>query len=213
MTIQVNDQLMNVIITRKSNTKRMYLRVKEDMNIYISTNYLTLEKDILKFIKDNEKFIIKNLNLRKKQLEYEEKFYYLGKQYDIVYINSKNVIIGTDKIFINREIDLDKWLKKQASIIFKEELDKIYNIFPKNIPYPLLTIRNMKTRWGVCNVKTKRVTLNLSLIKKEVKYLDYVIIHELSHLIHANHSKDFWNLVSLLEPNYKKLRKELNSYE
>ena len=71
----------------------------------------------------------------------------------------------------------------------------------------------MKTRWGVCNVKTKRVTLNLSLIKKEVKYLDYVIIHELSHLIHANHSKDFWNLVSLLEPNYKKLRKELNSYE
>ena len=71
----------------------------------------------------------------------------------------------------------------------------------------------MKTRWGVCNVKTNRVTLNLELIKKDIKYLDYVIVHELSHLVYANHSKDFWNLVSVLVPNYKELRKELNNYE
>ena len=71
----------------------------------------------------------------------------------------------------------------------------------------------MKTRWGVCNVKTNRVTLNFSLIKRNIKYLDYVIVHELSHLVHANHSKDFWKLVSILVPDYKNLRKELNNYE
>ena len=98
-------------------------------------------------------------------------------------------------------------------MIFKEELDKMYNIFPVSIPYPSLTIRLMKTRHGVCNVKTHRVTLNLNLIKRDIKYLDYVIVHELSHLVYANHSKDFWNLVSIINPDYKKLRKELNSYE
>ena len=71
----------------------------------------------------------------------------------------------------------------------------------------------MKTRWGVCNVKTKRVTLNLELIKKDIKYLDYVIAHELSHLVYPNHSKNFWALVERVIPNYKILRKEMRSYE
>ena len=67
----------------------------------------------------------------------------------------------------------------------------------------------MKTRWGVCNVKTKRVTLNLELIKRDIKYLDYVIIHELSHLLYPNHSKDFWKCVSDNMKDYKVVRKEL----
>ena len=60
-----------------------------------------------------------------------------------------------------------------------------------------LTIRKMKTRWGVCNYKTKRVTLNFNLIKKDIKYLDYVIVHELSHLLYPNHSKNFWKYVKI----------------
>ena len=70
----------------------------------------------------------------------------------------------------------------------------------------------MKSRWGVCNTKTKRVTLNLELIKKNISCLDYVIVHELSHLIHANHSKDFWDLVEKNYPEYKKVRKLMKEY-
>ena len=213
MKVYINGQELNVIITRKKNLRRMYLRVKEDMNIYISTNILTRDKDILRFIEQNEKFILKNLKIRQKQQEYKDTFYYLGKKYDIVYLNTKEVILGDNKIFINKQLNVNKWLKNQALIVFQKELDKIYNIFPYNVDKPILTIRNMKTRWGVCNVKTKRVTLNLSLIKKDIKYLDYVIVHELSHLVYPNHSAYFWNVVSSIEPNYKKLRKELNSYE
>ena len=128
-------------------------------------------------------------------------------------MNTKDIILGENSIFLNHEASLDKWLKKEAEKIFKEELDEVYKIFPVTIPYPSLTIRKMKTRWGVCNVKTKRVTLNLELIKKELKYLDYVIAHELSHLVYPNHSKDFWNLVERVIPNYKLLRKEMRNYE
>ena len=76
-----------------------------------------------------------------------------------------------------------------------------------------LRIRKMSTRWGVCNTRDKIVTLNLELIKKHPKYLDYVIIHELSHLVHPNHSKDFWRCVYDNMNDYKEVRKELKSDE
>ena len=67
----------------------------------------------------------------------------------------------------------------------------------------------MKTRWGVCNRKNNSVTLNLELIKKDHKYLNYVIVHELSHFVHFDHSRLFWQTVSKYCPEYKIVRKEL----
>jgi len=213
MDVLINDQRIEVIIIRKKTNKNTYLRVKEDGKIYITTNNFVTLKAIMKIIKDNENYVIEALRKKEKEKKYNEKFYYLGKEYDIIYMNSSEVTVGEEKIFMSKKIDPEKWLKKQAQIIFKEELDKIFNTFPLTIPYPTLTIRSMKTRWGVCNVKTKRVTLNFNLIKRDIRYLDYVIVHELSHLIYPDHSKDFWNLVSDIEPNYKELRKGLNDYE
>ena len=109
--------------------------------------------------------------------------------------------------------DFDKWYLKEAKKIFQDELDRIYNEFKYNIPYPSLTIRKMKTRWGVCNYKTNRVTLNFNLIKKDIRYLDYVIVHELSHLLYHDHSKSFWNCVEVNMPDYKDIRKDLKKYE
>ena len=67
----------------------------------------------------------------------------------------------------------------------------------------------MTSRWGVCNTKSKVITLNTELFKYDIECLDYVVIHELSHLVHANHSKEFWNVVSKYCPNYKILRNKL----
>ena len=166
-----------------------------------------------KIINENKPSIEKMILRQERKKINEENFLYLGRKYDIVYLNDSNLILGNDKVLMPKDFDLDKWYLKEAKKVFTEELDKIYNIFPKKITYPSLTIRKMKSRWGVCNVKTKRVTLNLELIRKDIKYLDYVIAHELSHLIHPNHSKDFWNLVAEVIPNYKTLRKEMKNYE
>ena len=67
----------------------------------------------------------------------------------------------------------------------------------------------MKTRWGVCYRKSKTITLNTRLLEYDISCLDYVIIHELSHFIHPNHSKEFWKLVSKYCNNYKDMRKKL----
>ena len=123
-------------------------------------------------------------------------------------MNNKDFIVDDN----NKNIDVDKWYKKQAKIIFKKHLDEIYKTFSRKIVYPELRIRKMTTRWGVCNTKTKVITLNLELIKRDEKYLDYVIVHELSHLIYPNHSSKFWELVEENFPKYKQIKKEMKEF-
>jgi len=217
MTIVIDNIEYNLVIVKKKSTKNTYIRVKDNLDIYVTSNYFTTDKYILDLINKNLESIRSMLDKTKKRIEIQEgkkeHFYYLGKKYDLVYLNNEGIMFGENKVFVNPKFDLNKWYKKQASIVFQEELDKMYQAFCYDIPYPSLTVRSMKTRWGVCNVKTKRVTLNLELIKRDIKYLDYVIIHELSHLLYPNHSKEFWNCVHDNMKDYKVVRKELKSDE
>ena len=209
MKIELDNEIYNVVIERKRTTKNTYIRIKDNLDIYVTCNSLTTNHFIIKLITDNQNKIIKMINSKKKKKEKEEYFYYLGKKYDLVYLNKKGITFGETKVFVNQNFNLDTWYKKEATKVFQIELDKMYNDFIYEIPYPSLCIRKMKSRWGVCNVKTHKVTLNLELIKKDIKYLDYVIVHELSHLLYANHSRDFWNCVGDNFSDYKKIRKEL----
>ena len=213
MNVEINGKKYECVITRKLGNKRMYLRVKEDDKLYITCNKLISNRTILDFIYSNQNYIMKALNKIERKKEKEKDFYYLGKKYDLVYLNSEKIVFGETKVFVNDKFDLEKWYVNEAKRVFKEELDKEFQNFKYEIPYPSLCIRKMKTRWGVCNVKTHKVTLNLELIKKDIIYLDYVIVHELSHLIHPNHSKAFWQCVEDNFPDYKRIRKELKSDE
>lgn len=207
MQLRINNKLYKVEVIKKRTTKNTYIRVKENLTIYITTNYYVSDKKIVKLLDESISSITKMIEKMERKNEKKKYFYYLGNKYDIVYTNNNDVILGENKAFIPKNMDIDKWYKKQASIIFKERLDYNYSIYNKRIPYPSLTIRKMTSRWGVCNTKLKRVTLNLELIKKEPICLDYVIIHELTHFIYQDHSKNFWNLVEENFPSCKKVRK------
>lgn len=210
-SITINDKEYDLVITYKNN-KNMYLRVKEDLKIHITCNKYVSNTLISKFVLDNKDMILENIKrYENKQITNANYLIYQGKKYEIVYITKNQIIFTNNKVFINRSFNKDNFYKKQAKLIYLQRLNNIYNQIEEDIPYPALKIRNMKTRWGVCNVKTKTITLNLELIKMPEKYLDYVIIHELCHLKHPNHSKDFWNMVSKYEPLYKKIRKEMKN--
>lgn len=210
-SITINDKEYDLVITYKNN-KNMYLRVKEDLKIHITCNKYVSNTLISKFVLDNKDMILENIKrYENKQITNENYLIYQGKKYEIVYITKNQIIFTNNKVFIDRSFNKDNFYKKQAKLIYLQRLNNIYNQIEEDIPYPALKIRNMKTRWGVCNVKTKTITLNLELIKMPEKYLDYVIIHELCHLKHPNHSKDFWNMVSKYEPLYKKIRKEMKN--
>ncbi|MBR2997613.1 MAG: DUF45 domain-containing protein [Bacilli bacterium] len=209
MKLTLDGITYDVIIERKNN-KNTYLRVKEDLNIYVTTSYLTPNFMIQKLIDDNIPFIKKQIEKMGKRIDKKEKNYILGEEINIVVDKSvkKTSFDGTN-LYVKNKSEVEKWYKKATKQIFEKHLKDVYNRFTVDIPFPKLCIRKMTTRWGVNNSRLKKVTLNSELIYKDPKYLDYVIVHELAHFIHHNHGKGFWKLVEENEPNYKRLRKEL----
>lgn len=206
MEFEYKDKSYEIVVLKKRTTKNLYIKVKDDLKIYITCNTFTSDREIKRIVDNNRKSIERMLDRAIMLDEKKQDFYFLGKKYDIVYTNIDEVSLGENKIFLSKNIDLDKWLKKQALKIFSEHLENCYENFTRSIPHPSLRIRKMKTRWGVCNTKTYVITLNLELITKDINCLDYVIYHELSHLVEANHSKRFWAVVEENFKDYKKYR-------
>ena len=206
MEFEYKDKSYEIVVLKKRTTKNLYIKVKDDLKIYITCNTFTSDREIKRIVNNNRKSIERMLDRAIMLDEKKQGFYFLGKKYDIVYTNIDEVSLGENKIFLSKNIDLHKWLKKQALKIFSEHLENCYENFTRSIPHPSLRIRKMKTRWGVCNTKTYVITLNLELITKDINCLDYVIYHELSHLVEANHSKRFWMVVEENFKDYKKYR-------
>lgn len=197
------------IIVIKKNNKNTYIRVKDDMSIVVTTGYFTTKKQILEILRKNEIYLRKMLNNMERRVQKQKFFYYLGKKYDIIIMPGQEVVFDGDYVYVENLDVLEKWYKKRAKELFLEHLNEKYKVFEESIPYPVLKIRKMKTRWGVCNRRNISVTLNLDLMKYDIEALDYVIIHELSHFVHFNHSKAFWELVSKYTPDYKRIKKVL----
>jgi len=210
--VEIDNQKYPVIIERKKTNRNTYLRVKEDFRIYITTNYFTKDKELVEMIKKSIPSIEKMMLKQQVRLENQKGFYYLGKKYDIIYTNQIGVFLQEEKVLMSHNYPVDKWYRKQAENVFLAHLNEQYELFSEKIPYPKLKIRTMKSRWGVCKPSSKTITLNLELIKRHPKYLDYVIVQELAHFIHPNHSQDFWNLVKENCQDYQILRREMKKY-
>ena len=110
MQLKIFNNYYDVVILKKKTTKNTYIRVKDDLKIYITCNYYTKDSYIKKLIEENQEKIAKMLNIKIKKQEKANKFSYLGKTYDIVYLNSKDIFFGDEKIFVARNFNLDKWL-------------------------------------------------------------------------------------------------------
>ncbi len=212
MKLDVNGTYYKIEITKKAGNRNTYIRVKKDLTIQVTANKFTTDKAIMNLIEENYSKIVKMIEAQEVKKSNNEGFNYLGRHYDIVYAEWTDISFGEGKVFLSKKLDVDKWYKEQASNLFLEHLDKMYERFSRKIPYPELKIRKMKSRWGVCNIRTHVITLNLELIKRDTKYLDYVIVHELSHLIYGDHSANFWKLVGENIPDYKKYREEMKEF-
>ena len=209
MKYRIDNNDYEVVIIRKNN-KNSYIRVKSDLKIYVTTHFLLTKRQVKDLLERNhatlQTMVIKN----RKNLEKDKKFYFLGKIYDIIIVPTYSKIeMDSSRIYVKNETELNKWLRKEIEKIFTDRLNYIYDLFEEKIPYPKLRIRKMTTRWGVCNRKLEIITLNANLIRERIECLDYVIVHELVHFIHFDHSKNFWLTVSKYCPKYKEFRKEL----
>lgn len=205
---KLDGEKYNVEIVCKNN-KNTYIKIKEDLSIYVTTNYFTTKRDIKNLLDREKDFLRKTLNKVKQREEKAKEFYYLGNKYDIIIVPFDDIDIDSKKIYVSSQDKLNKWLKKKTKEVFEERLSICHSLFEEKIPYPKLKIRTMKTRWGVNHKLDDSITLNARLIRYDIKVIDYVIIHELSHFVHFDHSRKFWNTVEKYMPDYKKYVKTL----
>jgi hypothetical protein len=160
---------------------------------------------------------------RESKREYleNESHYFLGKRYLLKLLDSPKNYVEIDrkkylKLYVRDTTDI-KLKEKTLQKFYRDELKKI---FDKAIPqYEELigvkveeySIRKMKTKWGSCNSENNRVNFNLGLAKKPIKSINYVIVHELVHLIERNHGKNFLYLMDKYMPKWREERQRLNN--
>ncbi|OCL84952.1 M48 family metallopeptidase [Arcobacter porcinus] len=192
-TLFLNDNLVNVELLNKNHIKHCYLRViKKDLIQIKANKYFTLS-DAKKLIEEKKDWLSKNLEKKEEKELNEDEFMLLGekrlkKDYKIKNIDTfyKDIC----KIYIPK---------------FIEKYQVLMNLHPTKISY-----RKNRRTWGSCNYKNE-LNFNINLAKYPLNIMEYIVIHELSHIKHKNHSKDFWALVKEFSPNYKEIEKEFKS--
>ncbi len=132
---------------------------------------------------------------------------------DNVSIDGKEIIVctnDTSKQHINHIFSV--WWRENAIKIYKQEESKLFNrIFNKyRINEPIIFVREMKTLWGSCTPSKCKITLNTYLLKANIRCVQYVILHELTHLLYPNHSKNFYDFLTIQMPDWNERKKELD---
>ena len=220
----------NIEITlKRKNIKNIYLRVLPPKGeVVISAPLFVSDDDIAKFVKSKKEWIEKKQKLIlnneiQAPLKYKsgEKHFLWGKEYTLQLVSKdilKRTAIDYDNSIIylpvnprskkeSRERQLNELYRLELKKAIPPVLEKCVKIVGKRPSE--LKVRNMKN-WGNCRYQDKRITLNLKLAKKDPICLEYVMIHELCHLIEFNHGKKFKKLMDEFCPNWKKIKKILN---
>ena len=208
MIFNYNDKEYEVEIIRKKN-KNTYVRVR-DNKIYVTTSYFVSNGKIKRLLDENRCEIGNMIDRAKVREHRKELFIVFGKYYNVIYGDfERDLILEEDTIKVKNQEVLYKWIDNLVKSTFYNRLMSKFDDFEEDIPIPTLKIKPMKSRWGVCNTKTKCITLNLDLFRYDIKCLDYVAVHELAHFLEPNHSKAFWSIVEKYCPNYKEIKKIL----
>ncbi|MDD5118755.1 MAG: SprT family zinc-dependent metalloprotease [Sulfuricurvum sp.] len=213
----------NVTVVYKD-IKHANLKVKPNQEVLLTVPLDMTDREIDHILHKRANWINQQLALfqkntqPKKELVSGESFVYLGRNYRLKVIESNEekarLNRGYFELFVKDKNDYNKkeklindWYKSRAVEYFQKNIEK-YNAIVK-LEIKAIRIRSMKTRWGSCNPKKSYINLNLELIKKPKSSIEYVIFHELVHLIHNDHSKNFYNYLSLHMPDWQKRKDKL----
>ena len=206
-------------IILRTHRRSLCLTITKDGSLVVRAPVRMNMNDILRYIQEKENWINKKqeeiqkrLCINKDVLIYE-KFLFLGKKYMLKKITGiKNIELSEDALLVPNLENYDlfpkikKWYIKQADKILKERLEYFADIM--QIDYASVSLCNSKPRWGSCD-NSRNIKLNFRLIMLPHKAIDFVLIHELTHIIEFNHSKEFYKIIQTIMPSYKLQQKVL----
>lgn len=221
---------IKISVIRK-NVRRITLRVYIDGTVRITAPGIVSFDTVKRFAEDKKDWIKSKTEIYKDNKVYAEDTVIkdngtvrlLGCDVKISVIKSdeNKAVFETGKIKIYTETPdntlicselYHKWYNSECLKVMKQLTDRYYPLIAQfDIAYPNIVIKPLKSMWGNCNIKQHRITYNSSLLKTRPEFTEYVVLHELSHFIYPNHSRDFYNFIGNYMPDWKERKKLLDT--
>lgn len=216
--IQIENYSITYTFVEKQ-VKNINLRINQNGEIFVSANpYVPIEK-VDAFVAEKISWILE----KQKQMAHRQKAFnqtthvaYLGKKYPIQVIEDQHcwVKLGDSfeihcanpqqisQLIVQFEIN-------QCKKILLPIVEKYFQLMSQDyfLIFPKIKIRSMSSRWGSCIPLKHQITLNQKLIHYDIKFIEYVVLHELAHFIQPNHSKQFYHVIEKYMPDYKQASK------
>ncbi|WP_411680218.1 M48 family metallopeptidase [Clostridium thailandense] len=218
-------------VLERKKVKNLNLNIRVNGEVIITAREEVPLEFIIGFVERKASWIIKQTKYFKdhaaestaiKELVSGETVKYLGKQYRlkvqerederVKYFRGYIYLYVKDKNNYKRKEELlSVWFQLKCREVFKEIYNKIYPVLSKyNVPDVEISIRKMKSRWGSCLAQKQIIILNRELIKAPKYCIEYVILHELVHLIYKEHNKEFYDFIYTLMPDWKERKRILD---
>lgn len=222
-TIELNlgDEAVAFTLKKKRGCRNITLRVDE-RGLRVTAPLRSSDAEVKKFIAAKQKWIekhlqfYKNLPLLKSSFQTGDFLPYLGENCSVVVSEGKNKRPKIEKVantfFISSNFDavpkkfVKKWYFEQSEKIISERVDIWKEKFGVNVNG--ISVRSQRSRWGSCSTKGN-LNFNWKLVMAPLEVVDYLVIHELAHLNHMNHSEKFWQTVEQHCSDYKQRDKWL----
>lgn len=211
--------------------KNVHLKVYRDLKVVLSVPLDVPQDWVEKFLSQKIDWITKQIAKFKQSSGYNNltnlkngsSTQLLGKDMRIlkkveshnsVEIDEKNIFLNLKDIgdeVLSRKL-LEKWWRDKASEVYSQEVDNLYNrVFRKySIEKPIVQIKKMKTLWGSCTPAKNKITLNEYLLKADLRCIQYVVLHELTHLMYPYHNKDFYEFLTIQMPDWQVRKEQLD---
>ena len=211
--------------------RNLNLRVRKDGRVYVSADAYIPCGEIDAFVVSKAPYIQKALDHFHEMAQYRpqpkqyvsgETFTILGRGLRLQVTQAAKESISADGVYIQlsvrdlRDIErkrriVNRFLDQQCRMVFCDVMDMLYPSFQKyGVQKPSLRIRDMETRWGSCLAKKGIITLNKRLLEAPRHCIEYVVMHELCHMVHPNHSRQFYAFLTMLMPDWKERKQYLD---
>lgn len=211
--------MQNKVYIKRSNRKSIAIKINNEGSVFVYCPITYTNKKVISLLQEKQDWIVSHLkNIEQKNNQNIEfinykKILFFGNVYDVIYDdNNKKLKLGKTLVSIQNN-DIVKSLKQY---LYKSARDHVLNRLCywaniMKINYNRGELTSARKKWGSCDNKGV-IRLNFRLIMLPTRCIDYVCIHELSHIIQLNHSTKFWSIINKYMPNYKEIKKEMKEY-
>jgi predicted metal-dependent hydrolase len=226
----INGQTITYTVKRSLRARRIRLEVRPQTGLTVIVPYSYKIKQLPGLLKSKERWISNNLAKYrhlptpsvKKEFKSGDTVPYLGRDLELVkrenHSGAGGVTLEGDTLAVSSELfkngilelALEQWYRTEAAKVISQRTDILSSMI--GISYKRISIRGQKTRWGSCSRK-RNLNFNWKLVMAPEPVIDYVIIHELTHLKEMNHSKRFWELVAQYCLEWREHKKWLKQHE